>query len=1088
MVSAKALRLGLHYVYGALLALYVTAPVYGAFTPSPVPLLSASAVPPNLMLLVDNSGSMNNIIWASAFNPTVARPAITYVNDNAICGNDRSGYYYCRAAINIVGDDTLILNQADNNGCSSAYTYLKRNSVEYCLKLLDPVSVAGEGSTRYTADYLSYLIDLAVAAGTRTKEFTKNDIPNDFRMNVARTVSTNFVSNSVALVANNAAAGTSYIPLRIGLANFNAPVNADSGPGGKITKDVKDLSEVKKTTYQEAVSANVAAANVTDLKAKIAALRAEANTPLAETYYEVTRYFRGLKPFSTYSGAPTTYTSPIQYRCQKNFGVVITDGLPTYDRTFPLDDPDDVLNKGRSLPDWDLNAANDGANLNGDGEGDTLYLDDVAKFAYDIDMRRTVKGVGADLTLKSWDDAGFLQQNMSTYTIGFTAANQMLIDAADTDHGHGKYFQTNDSAGLTAALSTALSDIYAKAGSGGGGAANSATLTSGTRFYQTLYDPSDWHGTINAYDLNTTTGALSSAVWTTDDKVVSGGTPLFESWSTGTTPAKITLDFTKFAPAQQTTLTTGLPTGVTGINLIDWAKGTPNTKLRIRTKLIGDIVNSPLVAALPADKTSADLTGNATYSTYLTKKAASSGGMSYSLLVNANDGFFNVINADGTRRYAYMPSTALSSLAAIATIGYGSSAHKFTVDGQISVFDAQLGTSWRTIAFGGTGAGGKAYYGIKLYESDNVPVALWEVSPPASSDINNKFNNLGYAYSKPDVARMGDTAGTSIVVVGNGYGSFTGRASLFVLDANTGALIREIQTPIIKTGETDNGLSSVKLKVNSQNVVQAAYAGDLKGRLWKFDMSGATAASWKVAFNGLPLFTASDDGTKAITVQPTIIDHPTNGKIVYFGTGKFNEIADKTITAQQTFYAIWDADAGAGSITQSNLQEQTVSATPTVLNNNTYYTTSNNDLDWTAKKGWYMNLASSSPYPGERIIYPAQTSRGRIIFTTASVSSTDPCESTGTGRLFELDAVKGGMLNYQVLDTNGDNDITTSDTMVSGLAVFTGIPNLASIVAGTGGANDNKYLIDSSGNLATKLLEKGGTSNVYQRIMWRQIQ
>jgi len=75
-----------------------------------------------------------------------------------------------------------------------------------------------------------------------------------------------------------------------------------------------------------------------------------------------------------------------------------------------------------------------------------------------------------------------------------------------------------------------------------------------------------------------------------------------------------------------------------------------------------------------------------------------------------------------------------------------------------------------------------------------------------------------------------------------------------------------------------------------------------------------------------------------------------------------------------------------------------------------------------------------------------------------------------------------------VLDTNGDADITSSDIRVSGISIGTGIPNLASIVNGTNGANDNKYLLDSSGGAPTKLLEKGGTANVYQRIMWRQIQ
>ena len=47
-------------LFGALLGLYLAAPVY-AFTPSDSPLLSASTVAPNVMLLVDDSGSMDNL-------------------------------------------------------------------------------------------------------------------------------------------------------------------------------------------------------------------------------------------------------------------------------------------------------------------------------------------------------------------------------------------------------------------------------------------------------------------------------------------------------------------------------------------------------------------------------------------------------------------------------------------------------------------------------------------------------------------------------------------------------------------------------------------------------------------------------------------------------------------------------------------------------------------------------------------------------------------------------------------------------------------------------------------------------------------
>ncbi|MFA1025665.1 putative Type IV pilus-associated protein [Pseudomonas syringae pv. helianthi] len=1064
---AKAFRSLSKYLYGIFLALYLTAPAY-AFTPAQVPLLSASAVPPNLMLLVDNSGSMYNIIWASGFDSTVNRPSIGYYSTQCLSGLIT---VVCPFMSTISGDDTLTLGDINSTSvvnlslmCLFGGRAVFRNGIQYCLNLPDP---AGNGLTRYTASYLSYLIDLVSPNLFGVRNYTNGVIPNDYRMNVAKTVATSLVSNNLTL--------------RIGLASYNEPVNGDPGPGGRIARAVTDLSPVTATTYQPTgVTQAQATANVNALKQAIANLTPSTNTPLAETYYEITRYFRGMTPFYQ---TGSTYVSPIQYRCQRNYGVVITDGLPTYDRTFPTTDPDDVLDTTRSLPNWDLNAANDGDNLAGDGEGDTLYLDDLAKFAYDIDLRRDAVTSGGDLTGKSWDTAGFAKQNISTYTVGFTLSNQMLIDAADDNHGHGKYFQANDSSGLNTALNLALSDIYSRVGSGAAGAGNASALQVGAQFYQAFYDPTDWHGTITAFNLDPTTRILSAPVWSTDTAIVSGSAaPVFESWSTASTPVKIALDYANFSAAQQSALNATLPTNVTGAEIIAWAKGGSNTKLRTRTRLLGDIVNSSLAVALPTQKTAVSLLGDTSYITYLSNKLSS---MNYNILANANDGFFNVVNpADGSRRYAYMPSTALTSLATIASTTYGSGVHKFTVDGQIAVFDTQVsaGSAWRTVAYGGTGAGGKAFFAIKLFEgASNTISALWEVKAPDTSDANNKFNNLGYTYSEPDVARMAD--GTGIVVVGNGYGSFTGRASLYVLNANTGAFIAEIQTPVLNN-ETDNGLSSVKLRVNSQNVVQAAYAGDLKGRLWKFDMSGAAASSWKVAFGGAPLFTAPRGANQPITVQPFVLNHPLNGKIVYFGTGKFLEVADKQTTAQQDFYAIWDADSGSGSIVEANLQAQAVNGS-VISNGTTYFTSTTNDVDWSVKKGWFMPLATTSPYLGERIVYPAQTSSDRIIFSTGSLNSTDPCESTGTGRVFELNAATGSMLNYKVLDTNGDNSINNTDLSVAGFADGSGMPVISAIFSGSPGSGgvENKIVNNSTGNKQV-LPEKGAN----QRIMWRQIQ
>ncbi|KPB72012.1 pilus assembly protein [Pseudomonas cannabina] len=1060
MSTAKRL---FRYFYGALLALYLTTPVY-AFTPAQAPLLSASAVPPNLMLLVDNSGSMYNIIWASGFDPTIKRSDISYFSTQCLSGLIT---VVCPFVSTISGDETLSLG--DINGTNIITLSLRcpfggrpvfRDNIQFCLALPDP---AGGGLTRYTANYLSYLIDQVGPNFFGVRNYLNGVIPNDFRMNVAKTVATNLVSNNTSL--------------RIGLATFNEPNNVDLGPGGRIARVVTDLSPVAATVDQpNGVTQAQATANINALRQAITNLNPTANTPLAETYYEITRYFRGMAPFYQ-SGS--NYVSPIQYRCQRNYGVVVTDGLPTYDRTFPTNDPDDALDTTRSLPNWDLNAANDGDDLLGDGEGDRLYLDDLAKFAYDIDLRRDAVNAGGDLTRKSWDNAGFTKQNLSTYTIGFTAANQMLIDTADDNHGHGKYFQTNDSAGLNTALNLALSDIYAKAGSGGGASVSSPVLNASTLFFRTLYDPTDWRGTVDAFNVDPVTGDVGTVAWSTDTTILANSTPApnYETWNT-LSSATIALNFTALSPAQQTAFTATLPNGVNGTQMIAWAKGTANTALRTRTRLLGDLINTNLVVTSPSERTSTDYGTGTSYSDYLVTKASK---MNSSLLVNANDGFFNVITpATGQRTYAYMPSTALSSLATIAASNYGTAVHKFTVDGQIAVFDTQNGSNatWRTVAASGLGAGGKAFFAIRLFEGTTNSVgALWEVKAPDTSDTNNRFNNLGYSYSRPEAARMDN--GVGVVVVGNGYGSFTGRASLFVLNASTGAVIAEIPTPVIGS-ETDNGLSSVKLRVNSRNVLQAAYAGDLKGRMWKFDLSSTDPSGWKVAFNGSPLFTAPRGAGQPITVQPVMFDHPLNGKIIYFGTGKFLETADKQTNALQDFYAIWDADNGVGGVVENNLQAQQVVASIDATGGS-FFTTSSNTVDWASKKGWYLPLSTVNPLIGERIIFPAQFIRGRIAFATAAVTSTDPCESKGTGRTFQLDPATGKMLTYRFIDTNGDGVINDSDLLVSGIGFGAGIPSLASVVSSS--SNAVTYITDSAGNYFNYR-----EPTVFQRIMWRQIQ
>ncbi|RON34858.1 pilus assembly protein [Pseudomonas brassicacearum] len=1019
-------------VFGALLSLYLAAPAY-AFTPSDSPLLSAAAVPPNVMLLIDDSGSMNTIIFAAGFDPTVNRVPARQCN-----------FFFglCLSGSDIVGN-SIFLSSLPTSGCSGgAYAFYNNSLTPQCIKLPDPV---GNENTRYTDDYLSYLVGLTNGSN---RDFTNGSIPNDYRVNVARNVST-------ALVTSNRG-------LRIGLATFNPPTSNNSANGGYIARAISDLVVVTGSVTQ-----SQADNNYNNLISAINNLDAVANTPLAETYYEITRYFRGMAPY--YNSTPTTYTSPIQYRCQKNYGVVITDGLPTYDRTFPTNDP---LGLTR-LPNWD-GINNDGNALNGDGEGDTLYLDDIAKFAFDIDMRST----GTDLAGKSWAAADFPKQYMNTYTVGFTAANQMLSDAAA--YGQGLYYQANDAAGLNTALSSALSNITSKAGSGGSGVTSSSTLSSGSSYFQTSYDPKDWRGTIKAYGFNAD-GSVNTAsvLWTTDTAIVPSATaPTYQSWNT-LTNAAITLSYSNFSPAQQTSLSQSLPTGIVGNDLVEWSKGTNKAGLKVRTVLLGDIINSPLVLASPTDQTASDLVGDSTYTTYLATKAAN---MSTSLVFNANDGFLNVINAaNGARRYAYMPSSVLPSLRYIADPTYiNGVSHKFLVDGQVGVFDAQLGTAWKTLALGGVGAGGRTFYAVQLFDASagNAFKALWEFSAPATANTANVFNDLGYAYARPEVARLAD--GRWAAFISNGYGSNSGVAALYVVDIRDGSLIKKI---VVDSTETTNGLSSVKLRVNSQGMVQAAYGGDLKGRLWKFNLSGATT-DWAVAFSGKPLFTTAGGATQPITAQPLLADNSLGGTQVFFGTGKFNETADKTNKDLQAFYSVWDADGGAGQVTVSSLQAQSVTGVTAGSTGGQFITTSQNDTTYPSEKGWYLPLVYNNVLTGERVINQASLVASRIVFTTASVDTTDPCASFGTGKLVELDAFSGKMLNYAVLDTNGDGLVDSTDSISSGVIFTGGIPTLNAIV------NDaaRKIVNDSSGVINSLVEKPGGGGGAGIRIMWRQIQ
>ena len=816
-------------------------------------------------------------------------------------------------------------------------------------------------------------------------------------------------------------------------------------------------------------------------------------TPLGETYYEITRYMRGLTPHYTGSGV-SRFTSPIEYRCQRNFALVVTDGLPTHDFDQASDMPPEAV--GERDPDGNNPDTAGDFNLpNWRGAKAPFYLAELASFANETDLRNPSRhGITLDAAGRSWADPAFPRQTMQTYVIGFAlAAEQAQGDAAANplaaaaSAGGGRYFAADSAAELCTAMREVLREINATAGSGGSSAASSASLVPGyTLFYRTRYDPDGWVGAVEALTLDAQ-GRIASQEWTTDATYTPTQRGLFQTYSqsanqvvniTGATPAA-NLSATQREQLRAEGHRAGLSVDAANDaadSMLNWVRGnTPvPAALRSRNRLMGDIINSPL-----RHSTTDTQSANDASEAYQAYRELRLNQMTPSLVVGANDGLLHVLSADnGAHRLAYLPVSAFSSLGSKARADYGGGYYVPGVDGPVQLADVHLSTGWSTVALAGMGPGGRSLIALRLFDQsrhNDALGALWERGPD-----NTGWENLGYTYATPVFGRLAD--GTAVMLIGNGYGSANGLASLIVASVDSGQVIREFVVDGRVGGHDHNGLSSPQLVVDSQGVVQRAYAGDLHGQLWAFDLSADNPVDWSVAFAGQPLFRAA--ANQPITVPPQVIDHPEAGYLVLFGTGKLLEQLDLVTTDLQAFYAVWDKPGSAGQLSADRLRSQHILSQPTV-NGQRHRILTQHPVDWRTHKGWYLPLSHAGEQRGERVIRPFLLRNSRVIFTTALVdnsSNDDPCEGlAGDGWLMALDLYSGGMLAYPVLDTNQDAVVDGADRLTAGIGLDVGLPGDITVVRGE---QAEHYLIDGSAGTDTI---SGLVWSVFRRIMWRQL-
>ncbi|BAI80338.1 conserved hypothetical protein [Deferribacter desulfuricans SSM1] len=202
-------------------------------------------------------------------------------------------------------------------------------------------------------------------------------------------------------------------------------------------------------------------------------------TPLGETLYEATLYFKGDK---TYYNGTFTYDSPIQYSCQQNYVLILTDGESTMDKNFPskLDSNDpnstidnllDIIEGNEGFTDNELH--NDLNDSNG-----SYSLAAVSYWTHTTDLREDLTGTQKlnIFTIFAFDDSenakDLLKLSAKYGSFADNNFNNLPDNSNEWDTNNDNipdnYFEANNATDLETSLSTTIARILQGAAAGSG--------------------------------------------------------------------------------------------------------------------------------------------------------------------------------------------------------------------------------------------------------------------------------------------------------------------------------------------------------------------------------------------------------------------------------------------------------------------------------------------------------------------------------------------------------------------------------------------------------------------------------------------
>ncbi len=318
----------------------------------------------------------------------------------------------------------------------------------------------------------------------------------------------------------------------------------------------------------------------------------------------------------------------------------------------------------------------------------------------------------------------------------------------------------------------AFDSIFARAGerirSIAGAAAQSSTLTEAGNFiYQAEFSSQDWSGDLAAYAVSTVSTASgkvaqlsSTPAWRAAErlraltnvdarKIVIGNsgatsTQTASNFTWDSISADLKQSLNKDPDSESASTSDNL--GADRLNFIRGDHSNEITRFRDRDgQRIGDIVNSGVAYSGAPSSTIQSTTYPAFLELNKSRKAA--------VFVGANDGMLHAFDAsNGDELFGYIPSWLGPRLSALSSKKYLDN-HQAYVNASPSVAEAQVGSDWKTVLVGGTGAGGRGVFALDVTDPTQFSASkvMWEFT--SADDID-----LGYVVGRPQVLKFRTSA------------------------------------------------------------------------------------------------------------------------------------------------------------------------------------------------------------------------------------------------------------------------------------------------------------------------------------------